>query len=84
MLENTRKYALFFINFKSTTENETIQTRKTTNFTFWHSGLLFFHIPIINCMYRPWVFNVREHVLEDFENQNQIDRAIKLYSKPLY
>jgi len=42
MLENTRKYALFFINFKSTTENETIQTRKTTNFTFWHSGCCFF------------------------------------------
>ncbi len=78
MLENTKKYALFFINFKSTNEIETIQTRKKTNL---HSGILalFFHIPIINCMYRPWVFNVKEHVLGDFENQKpnwQSDKAI--------
>ncbi len=40
--------------------------------------LLFFHILITNCMSHTWVCNVREHVLGDFENQNQTDRAIKL------
>ncbi len=37
------------------------------------SGL--FHIRIINC---SSMSNVREHVLGDFKNQNQTDRAIKL------